>query len=420
MNTLLSNTAAAAFMLCTVVLNAQVSEPGFEYSNSGSTWAQCSNIGCSNCSGDPWQGYSDVAAPASSFFRTPQPGSGTGGGNYLPSSNYHPAPEDDIPGNTRYMVVQLHSLAAASNNGTLTMGVVNPLVAAVDPGCEYQIALRWTAKARYGPSTPLPNTMVTIKAILGTDLHLNCSTLDHAAGLTIASVTDTITFMEANEIGNWFTLSGTATPDQAFNSIALEVTVTGFNTNSGYDVYLDDVQLAKVDENCVLECCNANCPADLNCDGLVGIADLTTFNSYWGTLTADIDNPCHQLIDINNDGVIGVTDRLYIIGQYGTTCSNNLSNAPTTARTLDDRIGHVLTATAEPNPGVGQYRIAHQLPGEGAIDITVVDHQGRVVVRRSVADQPTLLLDLQDQQPGTYTAVLVRNENLSTVRLVKE
>ncbi|MBL7984576.1 MAG: T9SS type A sorting domain-containing protein, partial [Flavobacteriales bacterium] len=132
------------------------------------------------------------------------------------------------------------------------------------------------------------------------------------------------------------------------------------------------------------------------------------------------DNPCHQLIDINNDGVIGVTDRLYIIGQYGTTCSNNLSNAPTTARTLDDRIGHVLTATAEPNPGVGQYRITHQLPGEGAIDITVVDHQGRVVVRRSAADQPTLLLDLQDQQPGTYTAVLVRNENLSTVRLVKE
>ncbi len=417
MNTLLSNTAVAAFMLCTVVLNAQVSEPGFEYSNSGSTWGQCSNIGCTSCSGDPWQGYSDVASPANSYFRTPQPGS-TGGAGYQPTSQYHPAPEDDIPNNTRYMALRLHYNAAVSNNGSLTMGVVNPLIVNTDPGCEYQLSLRWAAKAGYGASQPVAD--VNISAVLGNDVHLNCATLDHATGSTIATTSSTIVHDGASDIGTWLTLSGTMTMDQAYNSIAIEVTVSNFDDGSGYDVYLDDVQLTKVDENCELECCNANCPADLNCDGQVGTGDLLAFIPLYGMITSQIPNPCHQLIDINNDGVVGVTDELYLIGQYGTMCNNNMNAAPSGDRPLNDRIGHVMTATAEPNPGVGQYRIAHHLPGEGAIDITVVDHQGRVVVRRSAADQPTLLLDLQDQQPGTYTAVLVRNENLSTVRLVKE
>lgn len=387
------------------------------------------------------------------------------------------------------MLMRFTSVQAANNNNTTTMGIVNEFIEPITPGCSYDLSLFMAARKGYGysaNSTP-PSYEVTIS--VGHDLHLACGSLNVVTGTVITSLSGTITHgtSDVNPDSVWNEISSSMVFSEAYNSILITVKMAGFPTGSKYDVYLDDISLVKEDIACGVTCCNAECPSDLNCDGITNPDDLGLFLELIGLTVGEIENPCYQLADFNSDGIVdsldasafsfgpctgccsttclgdfncdGVVnatdhnmllneignavtdlndpcmadadfvadglinpaDNLYFIGHYlNVPCPSGMTLAPTTARTLDDRIGHVLNATADPNPGVGQYRIAHQLPGEGAIDITVVDHQGRVVVRRSAADQPTLLLDLQDQQPGTYTAVLVRNENLSTVRLVKD
>ncbi|QQR87087.1 MAG: T9SS type A sorting domain-containing protein [Flavobacteriales bacterium] len=408
---------AVALLIPASRLLAQVSEPGFENSNQHGTYIQCVDIGCSGCTGDPWQGYSDMASPANSYFRTPQPGL-TGGGGYQPTSQYHPAPEDDIPGNTRYMVLRLHDNAAVNNGGSLTMGVVNPLVISTDPGCEYQLTMRWAAKAGYGASQPVAD--VTISAILGTDLHLNCANLDHATGTTIATTSTTIIHDGSSDIGTWLTLTGSVEVDQLYNSIAIEVTVSNFDDGSGYDVYLDDVQLAKVDENCAPTCCNAECPADFSCDGSVNNTDLLTFIGIYGTYTNTIEDPCLQLGDFDNDGVVGVDDLLAFMGlYYGVPCPGGMVQEQGSNIAPETKVT-VMEAHVQQNPTNGRFLIEHGLSGSGAIDIMLIDHTGRMLRRSTDADQQVIALDVTGEPAGTYTAVFHRSGTLSTVQLVKE
>ena len=58
--------------------------------------------------------------------------------------------------------------------------------------------------------------------------------------------------------------------------------------------------------------CNWECwiPADVDCDGTVGIVDLLKLLSEWG--------PCPQCAsDICRDGMVGIQDFLFLLANWG-------------------------------------------------------------------------------------------------------
>jgi len=55
------------------------------------------------------------------------------------------------------------------------------------------------------------------------------------------------------------------------------------------------------------------CPADLNCDGFIGVADLLIFNANFGCTTGCLG-------DINGDGLVSVADLLLFTPQFGIYC----------------------------------------------------------------------------------------------------
>ncbi|MFN8775308.1 MAG: HYR domain-containing protein [Flavobacteriales bacterium] len=58
---------------------------------------------------------------------------------------------------------------------------------------------------------------------------------------------------------------------------------------------------------------SACCPADLNCDGYIGVSDLLIFNANFGCATG-----CAG--DINDDGLVSVDDLVLFTAQFGTNC----------------------------------------------------------------------------------------------------
>ena len=66
--------------------------------------------------------------------------------------------------------------------------------------------------------------------------------------------------------------------------------------------------------NCVdAECSAADCPQDIDGDGLVGFSDLLEVLSFWGPC-ADPEN-CPQ--DIDGDGLVGFSDLLDVLSFWG-------------------------------------------------------------------------------------------------------
>jgi hypothetical protein len=58
----------------------------------------------------------------------------------------------------------------------------------------------------------------------------------------------------------------------------------------------------------------ANCPADLDGDGLVGLTDLTTLLSNYGSSGAAV------IGDIDGNGTVGLEDLTALLGMFGAEC----------------------------------------------------------------------------------------------------
>lgn len=54
-------------------------------------------------------------------------------------------------------------------------------------------------------------------------------------------------------------------------------------------------------------------PVDLNCDGVVGVADLLVLLGEWGTCSDPNDCPA----DLNSDGDVNVSDLLTLLSNWG-------------------------------------------------------------------------------------------------------
>jgi hypothetical protein len=69
---------------------------------------------------------------------------------------------------------------------------------------------------------------------------------------------------------------------------------------SGWNI--DDVEILTTSSGVI--------PGDVNCDGIVNIADILSIISTWGTC----DTVCNE--DIVPDGLINVSDLLQVIGNW--------------------------------------------------------------------------------------------------------
>ena len=78
--------------------------------------------------------------------------------------------------------------------------------------------------------------------------------------------------------------------------------------------YFKDIDGTVVDqffvESTLAACGQKACPADLNGDGTVGMADLLLLLGAWGP------NPGHDA-DLDGDGIVGVPDLLALLAVWG-------------------------------------------------------------------------------------------------------
>lgn len=56
------------------------------------------------------------------------------------------------------------------------------------------------------------------------------------------------------------------------------------------------------------------CPADIDCDGLVGVTDLLALLGGWGPCS---DPPPGCAADLNGDGEVGIVDLLQLLATWG-------------------------------------------------------------------------------------------------------
>lgn len=462
----------------------------WESSGSNGLLHHCANTNYSNTSGNtaPWDLYSTFAnfsASGTNFARIPARFTNcidTNNTSLFPApcpNGHHPNSWDAQCGNQRYIHFRFRSDMGAGRIGVLQ---AIPEVLAAD--CAYDFSLFLGAKRAYGNSTTVAaGGELTI--YFGNSLPCSTPQSDPNAWVALSHSFTTQLVGSCNMTWTNVTAMGIV-PPAGSNTMVVEVKLGELGSNGIYDVYLDDISLVKQEDECGILCCNADCPSDLNCDGITNPDDLFIFNQLVGLTVEQIENPCYQLADLNNDGVVDgldaamlsfgpcssccstdcpgdfncdgsvdmadldmlmnelgnpvteledpcmviadydsdgwilMSDNLHFMGYYfGVPCPGGMAQEPGTGMAVANKVTFA-EAQVQQNPTTGNFQVEHGLTGSGAVDIMVIDHTGRMVLRSTDGDQFIIPVDISAEPVGTYTAVFHRNGTLSTVQLVKE
>jgi hypothetical protein len=137
------------------------------------------------------------------------------------------------------------------------------------------------------PQITCPNSLTAVAGLQdGMDLIIDPAIASDACGLTIVN-----SFNGTTDASGYYPIGIT------------EVTFTSLDPTGNSSSCITVVT--------VLQCC----PADFNCDGVIGVSDLLYLVGNMG-----ISCPETCPADLSGDGIVGVNDQLYFLGVFGTNC----------------------------------------------------------------------------------------------------
>jgi hypothetical protein len=164
--------------------------------------------------------------------------------------------------------------------------------------------------------------------------------------------------------------------------------------------------------------CNPACPMDLDGSGTVDAADITILESLIGMQASDIANPCWIGADINEDGIVGVADLLEFLAAVGMVCDGQgliQATKRSDATTSESKQVYLV-----PNPTEGVFKISAPFTSDEIRSVSILDATGRVVLQQTPTKGEFTTIDLSAQQAGVYLVLIRNGEDVRSLRLIKE
>lgn len=409
-----------------------IPDGGFENAGTTSQLTPC-NIPYSGVTSlNTWTAYSShptlvgpgyFASSIGNFMRVPQLNTAnacsTNSTSEFPSM-FHPVSYNEDPNNHRYLVMTFRNSGAPLCRSA-HQGISDGLTAALVPGQEYQLQLRYIALRNVNGAI----ASGAFQVALGMD---NCCSPSRIGDQKVPingvgfdfSVNGPCTVGDDPGETPWATYTANFVADAAYNSISITVDVDHITTSTTDwgRICFDDISLTAVVSE--PEGCNETCPWDLNNDGAFDEDDTDIFYSECGGNANQSSNQCCIAVDFNGDGTVNQYDaQIFNQGPPGGDCSSGMiqigaggGSEASAARQVEVEL--------EPNPSTGVFRVKAVNTNDALSDLEVRDLRGQLVFAQQGSVAQGGLVDLSAQPEGTYLVSFTVNGLRRTMAVIKE